>query len=244
MGGCTCAGGGATLATGGLTVCGGTTGAGGRTGGGVTTTSDTGGAAGAASCTGGGCSTGGAGDGMTGVAITGRARGGAGGATAAAAGLATTGGGTGAAGEIGRGGAAAVGRAGASGACTAGRAGAAGCVPRWIAFSTSPGLEMWERSNFGLISSPAGRAERASFAGAASRCALKCCRTFSASSASMELEWVFFSLTPREGRRSRISLLLTSSSLARSLIRTFGCIRPLFLRISVKSSSQPHGISG
>jgi hypothetical protein len=47
-----------------------------------------------------------------------------------------------------------------------------------------------------------------------------------------------------EGRRSRISLLLTSNSLARSLIRILGCIRPVFLRISVKSSSQPHGISG
>jgi len=225
-------------------ICGGTTGAAGRTGGGVTTTSETGGATVAASCTGSDGGASGAGVGITGVAITGRATGGAGGATAAAAGLAAIGGGAGAAGATGRGGGATVGRAGASGACTAGRAGAAGCAPRWIAFSTSPGLEMWERSNFGLISSPPGRAERDSFAGAASRCASKCCRTFSASSASMELEWVFFSLTPREGRRSRISLLLTSSSLARSLIRTFGCIRPWFLRISVKSSSQPHGISG
>jgi len=45
-------------------------------------------------------------------------------------------------------------------------------------------------------------------------------RTFSASSSSMELECVFFSVTPTAVRASRISLLLTSSSRARSLMRT------------------------
>src|SRR5262252_2040855 len=46
----------------------------------------------------------------------------------------------------------------------------------------------------------------------------------------MELECVFFSVTPTFNNRSRITLLLTSSSLAKSLIRTFCCIPPCFLR--------------
>src|SRR5579864_387864 len=46
-----------------------------------------------------------------------------------------------------------------------------------------------------------------------------CARTFSASCSSTELECVFFSVTPTSGSASRIALLLTSSSLARSLIR-------------------------
>src|SRR5215469_14181784 len=46
----------------------------------------------------------------------------------------------------------------------------------------------------------------------------------------MELECVFFSVTPTLNNRSRITLLLTSSSLARSLIRTFCCIPPCILR--------------
>jgi hypothetical protein len=37
----------------------------------------------------------------------------------------------------------------------------------------------------------------------------------------MELEWVFFSVTPTFGKTSRISLLFTSSSRAKSLIRIF-----------------------
>jgi hypothetical protein len=41
----------------------------------------------------------------------------------------------------------------------------------------------------------------------------------------MELECVFFSVTPTCGSASRMALLLTSSSLARSLIRTL-LIRP------------------
>jgi hypothetical protein len=47
-------------------------------------------------------------------------------------------------------------------------------------------------------------------------------------------------VTPKPGSRSRMALLLTSSSLARSLIRTLS-IRPVFLRISAKSSSEPPG---
>jgi hypothetical protein len=50
-------------------------------------------------------------------------------------------------------------------------------------------------------------------------------RTFSASCSSSELECVFFSVTPTCGSASRMALLFTSSSLARSLIRTL-LIRP------------------
>jgi hypothetical protein len=121
-----------------------------------------------------------------------------------------------------------------AGACLTGGAagrGAAGgataslrCV---IAFSTSPGREMFDRSILVLISSsprnprelnlPAGdepSAEERMYA-----------RTFSASCSSRELECVFFSVTPTNGSVSRIALLLTSSSRARSLIRTL-LIRP------------------
>jgi hypothetical protein len=227
--------------------CGGAAGLGGRTDGGVTTTAGSaGGAAGVAACVGaaGGVASGagGAAGETTGGVIAGRRAGGAAG-IAGAAGLAVTGGWGGGAGATGRTGVGATCRPGASGTRAAGRAGA-GCVFCWIAFRTSPGLEICERSNFGRISSAVGRLARVSLSADVSRCPVKCCRTFSASSASIELEWVFFSATPIEGRRSRISLLLTSSSLARSLIRIFGCIRPVLLRISVKSSSQPHGFSG
>jgi hypothetical protein len=50
-------------------------------------------------------------------------------------------------------------------------------------------------------------------------------RTFSASCSSRELECVFFSVTPTSGSVSRMALLFTSSSRARSLIRTL-LIRP------------------
>ncbi len=110
---------------------------------------------------------------------------------------------------------------------TAGCAGAAAgfattggrCCCSWRSFSslkTSPGLEILERSILGLISD----AGALSFeAGAA--LAEKCLRIFSASSSSMELEWVFFSVIPRSSNTSRMALLFTSSSLARSLIRIF-----------------------
>jgi hypothetical protein len=119
---------------------------------------------------------------------------------------------------------------------------AACCFPI-IAFSTSPGLEMCERSIFVLIPSGSGRLERALFPPLApSPEERKCARTFSASCSSSELECVFFSVTPTSGSTSRIALLLTSSSLARSLIRTL-LIR-LYVpptQFPVKSSFQPHG---
>lgn len=56
----------------------------------------------------------------------------------------------------------------------------------------------------------------------ASACAWPCmdARTFSATSAGIELECVFFSVTPNPGRRSIIAFALTSSSRASSLMRT------------------------
>ncbi len=133
-----------------------------------------------------------------------------------AAGVAEVGGGAGFAGAAAAGftAAFAAGAAGAASACT-------DC--REMAFSTSPGLAIPERSILVLISPGRGRAAglapRAASC-AASACTRKCSRTFTASSGSMELECVFFSATPIFGRRSRISLLLTSSSRARSLMRT------------------------
>lgn len=116
---------------------------------------------------------------------------------------------------------------------TGGCAGAAGvgcgaCCLR-MALRTSPGLEMWERSILVLISSPGTRPARAALlAACASPAERKCARTFSASCSSRELECVFFSVTPTSSSTSRIALLLTSSSLARSLIRIL-VIRPFFL---------------
>ena len=102
--------------------------------------------------------------------------------------------------------------------------GAACCL--LISFRTSPGLEIWDRSILVLIRSVSARLGRAPLdALCASAAARKCARTFSASCSSIELECVFFSVTPTSCRTSRIALLLTSSSLARSLIRIL-LIRP------------------
>jgi len=119
----------------------------------------------------------------------------------------------------------------ATGGCgTDGRAGAGcGAAPSFccrMAFSTSPGWEMCERSILVLISSSPrrGRADLAACAGASDK-PRKWARTFSASCSSRELECVFFSVTPTSASMSVMALLLTSSSLARSLIRTL-LIRP------------------
>jgi len=120
----------------------------------------------------------------------------------------------------------------AIGGCGAGRAGGVAasfcCV---IAFSTSPGREMCDRSILVLISSSprTGRAVLAAVAGA-SAAPRMWARTFSASCSSRELECVFFSVTPTSGSTSRMALLLTSSSLARSLIRTL-LIRPFLYSV-------------
>ena len=97
-------------------------------------------------------------------------------------------------------------------------------------FRTSPGLEMCDKSILGLNSSAAGAAARELRPLPGSACSAKYRFTRSASSTSMELECVFFSVTPTCTRASRMALLFTSSSLARSLIRIF-CMPPCFLRI-------------
>jgi hypothetical protein len=118
----------------------------------------------------------------------------------------------------------------ATGDLTAGRA--AGSVAPLccvMARSTSPGREIFDRSILVLISS-SPRALREVFAelGAASERRRRCFRTSSASCSSRELECVFFSVTPTVVSTSRISLLLTSSSRAKSLIRIL-LIRSRFL---------------
>ena len=111
-----------------------------------------------------------------------------------------------------------------------GRGGAGGAIVSFccvIAFSTSPGREMCDKSIFVLISSSPRTRREPDFPddevpSAAERMYT---RTFSASCSSSELECVFFSVTPTNGSVSRMALLFTSSSLARSLIRTL-LIRP------------------
>jgi hypothetical protein len=187
-------------------------------------TGGTGGGAGRGGATG-TAGTGGGGAGLsTGWTTAGRT--GGGGATGA-----VTGGGGGATGAAGFGAGGAITGLATTGG-TGGRTGAGGaaaasffCV---IALSTSPGREMCDRSILVLISSsPRGmRAERPDDVCASDEPRMWA-RTFSASCSSRELECVFFSVTPTSGSASRIALLLTSSSLARSLIRTL-LIRPFF----------------
>ncbi len=107
------------------------------------------------------------------------------------------------------------------------------------AFITSPGLEMCERSILGTMASAPCRPDAAPPCEPAcfdSRA--KCARTFSASSSSSELLCVFPAGTPTSGRTSRIARDLTSSSFARSLIRTL-LIR-LFSICAAKRSSVVH----
>src|SRR5580658_4686909 len=147
-----------------------------------------------------------AGAGTAGAGITGAAEGGVGRASGGTAiGFATT--------------------AGGAAARTAGGAAASFfCV---IAFSTSPGREMFDRSILVLISSSPRDARELDLPAEDEPSAEErmYARTFSASCSSRELECVFFSVTPTAASVSRIALLLTSSSRARSLIRTL-LIRP------------------
>jgi len=147
---------------------------------------------------------------VAGAGVTTRAAGVAG--TAGAAGLAKGG--------------AATGFATTAGGAAARAGGAAASFFCVMAFSTSPGREMCDRSILVLISSSprSGRADRADDDCASDEPRM-CALTFSASCSSIELECVFFSVTPTATSASRMALLLTSSSLARSLIRTL-LIRP------------------
>src|ERR1700694_168713 len=103
---------------------------------------------------------------------------------------------------------------GAGGEATGGRADATvsaeGSLRARMALRASPGLEILERSILGRTSSPPEPPER--WALEAPLVSWKYLRTFSASSTSTELEWVFFSVTPTLISTSRICLLFTSSS--------------------------------
>jgi hypothetical protein len=81
----------------------------------------------------------------------------------------------------------------------------------------------------------------AASAASASACPNMFLRTFSATSSGIELECVFFSVTPYPGKRSMIALALTSSSRASSLIRTWfaSLMRPMD-RSTVKNSIGSH----
>ncbi len=154
----------------------------------------------------------------TDAGVTIRGAGGAG-AGASAAGLAGIFGATGATGVS----AFASTAGGVIGGLAGGRAAGCSATPFcWvIARSTSPGREICERSILVLISSSpsAVRDDVLAALGAASERPRRCFRTRSASKSSSELECVFFSVTPTVVSTSRISLLLTSNSRARSLIR-------------------------
>ena len=184
----------------------------GATSGGVTTTA--GGAAGFSGATaGGGATTTGGVAGLAGGGVTTTVFSGTVGLSGVGAGFSAAGGGA----TVGFAATGAAGCAGAAGFAGAGGCGCCCCCSR--SFSrrrTSPGLEILERSILGLISDAPARSLEAGAAFAE-----KCLRTFSASSSSKELECVFFSVTPTSSSTSKIALLFTSSSLARSLIRIF-----------------------
>ena len=98
-----------------------------------------------------------------------------------------------------------------------------------MARNTSPGREIFDRSILVLIPSSEGTGRGVLVElDAASERPRRCFRTSSASCSSRELECVFFSVTPTVVSTSRISLLLTSNSRARSLIRIL-LIRSNFL---------------
>ena len=118
------------------------------------------------------------------------------------------------------------------GAVDFGGTGVAAASFLWVmAFSTSPGREIFDKSILVLISSSPrnGREDRAEDVCDSDE-PRRWIRTFSASCSSSELEWVFFSVTPTSGSVSRMALLLTSNSLARSLIRTL-LIRPFLYSV-------------
>jgi len=90
----------------------------------------------------------------------------------------------------------------------------------WMALSTSPGLEICERSILGVIAWGVRDAAALWAADFAAVPRSMCARTFAASSSSSELEWVLPLARPSSANTSRICRLLTSISRARSLIRT------------------------
>jgi hypothetical protein len=145
--------------------------------------------------------------GATGLAATGAVGRGAAGFGAAGAGA--TAGTTGAAG-FGAGAGTTAAGAGAD-ATGAGATGAAGFAATGAGAGAAGGA--------GAATGFGGCGGAAASAGASPPC--RVCRTFSATSTVIELECVFFSVTPKPGSRSIIALALTSSSRASSLIRTW-----------------------
>jgi hypothetical protein len=180
------------------------------------------------------CATGGGATGRTGGATTGAetgatttragATGCAGDAITGPAGRVTTGFITGGATAAGLSAGACVNGGAAGRGATGGATASFFCV---IALSTSPGREICDRSILVLISSSPRPARELDLPAGDELSAeeRRYTRTFSASCSSRELECVFFSVTPTSESVSRIALLLTSSSRARSLIRTL-LIRP------------------
>jgi len=112
-------------------------------------------------------------------------------------------------------GVAAVGR---TGRCTCRASSSSSFFLARMAFITSPGLEMCERSIFGVMAW-AVRDDAAPACVAGRSPPPKCARTFSASSSSSELECVLPAPRPISFRTSRIWRLFRSNSRARSLIR-------------------------
>src|SRR6202021_4327320 len=107
-----------------------------------------------------------------------------------------------------------------------------------MALSTSPAFETRDQSIFCFGSLSAAFWAPAPFLPPVR---WKCWRTRSASSSSSELECVFLSVTPTDVKESTIALLFTSSSRARSLIRTL-LIRPFVLcPLPIRLSLRPHG---
>ena len=113
------------------------------------------------------------------------------------------------------------GRAGGA-AATTGRCGTGAAWRSCSARSTSPGFETRDRSILGRFS---GSRRAPGLEPRSLPPRVSAPRTRSASSSSSELECVFFSVTPTAVSTSRMALLFTSSSRARSLIRTL-LIRP------------------
>ncbi|HXJ05836.1 MAG TPA: hypothetical protein VNH65_12095 [Candidatus Acidoferrum sp.] len=137
--------------------------------------------------------------------------------------------------------------AGATGIVT-GATGGATCVALGAAGLAALGVATGAGAATGRIRAALAAASFASFsvlaaasaAASTSACPKMFLRTFSATSTGIELECVFFSVTPYPGNRSMIALALTSSSRANSLIRTWfaSLMRPID-RSSVKISICP-----
>ena len=116
------------------------------------------------------------------------------------------------------------------GSCDLRACASSSCFFARMAFITSPGLETCDRSILGAI--PCVPREEPDPAWLPERACSNCARTLTASSASIELECVLPAPMPSSANTSRICRLLTSSSRARSLIRT------LLIRLFSENTAQ------